>query len=79
MPVPSNSFWEQWLIAHRAKPEACVTYSLSPSPPLQQFLSQLDPALSLDWSGEDYQGLPSLRERVLDQYGYRPSCGVDVC
>lgn len=77
MPVPSNSFWEQWLIAHRAKPEACVTYSLSPSPPLQQFLSQLDPALSLDWSGEDYQGLPSLRERVLDQYGYRPSCGVD--
>nr|WVJ83381.1 hypothetical protein VDP59_015370 [Xanthomonas campestris pv. campestris] len=40
---------------------------------MQQFLSQLDPALSLDWSGEDYQGLPSLRERVLDQYGYRPS------
>ncbi|MGX1995303.1 pyridoxal phosphate-dependent aminotransferase [Xanthomonas axonopodis pv. cassiae] len=77
MPVPSNSFWEQWLTAHRAKPEACVTYSLSPPPPLQPFLSQLDPASSLDWTGEDYQGLPSLRERVLEQYGYRPSCDVD--
>ncbi|MCC4595629.1 pyridoxal phosphate-dependent aminotransferase [Xanthomonas campestris pv. phormiicola] len=77
MPVASNSFWEQWLTAHRAKPEACLTYSLSPSPPLQVFLSDLDPALSLDWSGEDYQGLPSLRERVLDQYGYRGTCSAE--
>ncbi|MFA1719272.1 pyridoxal phosphate-dependent aminotransferase [Xanthomonas campestris] len=77
MPVPSNSFWEQWLTAHRAKPDACVTYSLSPSPPLQQFLAHLDPAQSLDWTGEDYQGLPSLRERVLDQYGYRCACSID--
>lgn len=77
MPVPSNRFWEQWLTAHRAKPEACVTFSLSPSPLLQQFLAELDPDLALDWSGKDYQGLPSLREKVLDRYGYRPACGVD--
>jgi aspartate/methionine/tyrosine aminotransferase len=77
MPVPSNSFWEQWLTAHRAKPEACVTYSLSPSPRLQEYLADLDPGLPLDWSAEDYQGLPSLREKVLDRYGYRPECGVD--
>lgn len=77
MPVPSNSFWEQWLTAHRAKPEACVTFSLSPSPLLQEFLAELDPGLPLDWSGKDYQGLPSLREKVLDRYGYQPACGVD--
>jgi aspartate/methionine/tyrosine aminotransferase len=77
MPVPSNSFWEQWLTAHRAKPDACVTYSLSPSPPLREFLAELDPGIALDWSGEDYQGLPSLREKILDRYGYRPSCGVN--
>ncbi|WP_045727502.1 aminotransferase class I/II-fold pyridoxal phosphate-dependent enzyme [Xanthomonas sp. GPE 39] len=77
MPVPSNRFWEQWLTAHRAKPDACVTYSLSPSPPLQRFLAELDTAQSLDWSAEDYQGLPKLRERVLEQYGYAPACGVE--
>jgi len=77
MPVPSNSFWEQWLTAHRAKPAACVTYSLSPAPPLHEFLAELDPGLSLDWSGLDYQGLPSLREKVLDRYGYRTACSVD--
>ncbi|MFM0069138.1 aminotransferase class I/II-fold pyridoxal phosphate-dependent enzyme [Paraburkholderia aspalathi] len=77
MPVPSNSFWEQWLTAHRAKPDACVTLSLSPPPPLQDFLGELDPCLPLDWSGEDYQGLPSLRENVLDCYGYRFACSVD--
>ncbi|WP_349657286.1 pyridoxal phosphate-dependent aminotransferase [Xanthomonas sp. 10-10] len=76
MPVPSNSFWEQWLTAHRAKPDACVTYSLSPSPPLQRYLAHLDPAQSLDWTGEDYQGLPLLRERVLAQYGYASTCGL---
>lgn len=54
MPVPSNSFWEQWLTAHRAKPEACVTFSLSPSPLLQEFIAELDPAIPLDWSSEDY-------------------------
>lgn len=77
MPVPSNSFWEQWLVAHRAKPEACITFSLSPSPLLQEFLAELDPGLPLDWSGEDYQGLPSLREKVLERYGYGPTCGLD--
>ncbi|MBF9264875.1 pyridoxal phosphate-dependent aminotransferase [Acidovorax cattleyae] len=77
MPVPSNSFWEQWLTAHRAKPQACVTFSLSPSPSLQDFLPDLDPSLPLDWSAQDYQGLPCLREKVLDRYGYRSACGVD--
>ncbi len=76
MPVPSNSFWEQWLTAHRAKPEACVTFSLSPSPLLQEFIAELDPGIPLDWSSEDYQGALGLREQVLDRYGYRPACGV---
>ncbi|AYB59367.1 aminotransferase class I/II-fold pyridoxal phosphate-dependent enzyme [Ralstonia solanacearum] len=77
MPVPSNSFWEQWLTAHRAKPEACVTFSLSPSPLLQEFVAELDSGIPLDWSSEDYQGVPGLREQVLDRYGYRSACGVN--
>lgn len=76
MPVPSNSFWEQWLVAHRAKPQACVTFSLSPSPSLGDYLADLDPNLPLDWSSEDYQGAVGLREQVLDRYGYRSACGV---
>ncbi|AGH86532.1 aminotransferase class I/II-fold pyridoxal phosphate-dependent enzyme [Ralstonia pseudosolanacearum] len=76
MPVPSNSFWEQWLTAHRAKPQACVTFSLSPSPLLGEFLGDLDPDLPLDWSSEDYQGALRLREQVLDRYGYRSACCV---
>ena len=76
MPVPSNSFWEQWLTAHRAKPQACVTFSLSPSPLLGEFLGDLDPDLPLDWSSEDYQGALGLREQVLDRYGYRSACSV---
>ncbi len=77
MPVPSNSFWEQWLVAHRAKPEACVTFSLSPSPSLNEFIDELDRGMALDWSSEDYQGAVGLRGQVLDRYGYRPTCDVD--
>ena len=77
MPVPSNRFWEQWLVAHRAKPEACVTFSLSPSPSLKEYIDELDPGMSLDWSSEDYQGARGLRRQVLDRYGYRPVCDVD--
>jgi aspartate/methionine/tyrosine aminotransferase len=77
MPVPSNSFWEQWLVAHRAKPEACVTFSLSPSPSLKEFIEELDGSMPLDWSSEDYQGARGLRGQVLDRYGYRPACDID--
>ena len=77
MPVPSNRFWEQWLVAHRARPEACVTFSLSPSPLLSEFIGELDGGMPLDWSSEDYQGAVGLRAQVLDRYGYRPVCDVD--
>lgn len=44
---------------------------------LQEFIAELDPAIPLDWSSEDYQGALGLRELVLDRYGYRGACGVD--
>lgn len=74
MRVDTYGFWQQFLNAHRAQPELMITLSLSPSPPLGEFLGELDPKLPLDWSDQDYQGLPRLREKVLERYGYAPVC-----
>lgn len=48
-------------------PECFVGFSLARSPRLKDFLSDLDPDLSLDWNGVSFLGLPALRQRVLDQ------------
>jgi aspartate/methionine/tyrosine aminotransferase len=54
------------LLETTAKPiEATVGFSLSASPRLADFLADLDPTMSLDWSGQSFQGLPALREHVL--------------
>jgi aspartate/methionine/tyrosine aminotransferase len=50
-------------------PECFIGFSLARSPQLKDFLADLDPALSLDWNGVSFLGLPSLRQRVLDQAG----------
>jgi aspartate/methionine/tyrosine aminotransferase len=50
-------------------PECFIGFSLAPSPRLKDFLSDLDPELSLDWNGKSFLGLPILRQRVLDQAG----------
>ena len=46
-------------------PEAALGFSLASSPTLGDFLADLNPNLSLDWSGQSFQGLPALRQRVL--------------
>ena len=48
-------------------PECFIGFSLSRSPRLADFLTDLDPDLSLDWNGVSFLGLPVLRQRVLDQ------------
>lgn len=50
-------------------PECFIGFSLARSPRLKDFLSDLDPELSLDWNGVSFLGLPTLRQRVLDQAG----------
>ncbi len=50
-------------------PECFIGFSLARSPRLKDFLADLDPDLSLDWNGKSFLGLPSLRQRVLDQAG----------
>lgn len=50
-----------------APPECFIGFSLARSPRLKDFLPDLDPDLSLDWNGASFLGLPSLRQRVLDQ------------
>ena len=52
-----------------APPECFIGFSLARSPRLKDFLPDLDPDLSLDWNGKSFLGLPSLRQRVLDQAG----------
>jgi aspartate/methionine/tyrosine aminotransferase len=54
-------------------PECFIGFSLARSPRLGDFLADLNPDLSLDWNGKSFLGLPSLRQRVLDQAGLRLS------
>ena len=60
-----------------ARPEASLVHSLAQPPRLGDFLDDLDPELLLDWSGQSFQGLPSLREKVVQRWGYAPVCSVD--
>jgi aspartate/methionine/tyrosine aminotransferase len=58
-------------------PECVLGFSLSTSPRLRDFLPDLDPDLALDWNGVSFQGLPTLRQRVIDQAGLQGLCTAD--
>lgn len=58
-------------------PECVLGFSLSTSPRLGAFLPDLDPDLPLDWNGVSFQGLPALRQRVIDQAGLGGLCSPD--
>ena len=58
-------------------PECVVGFSLSTPPKLADYLTDLDPGLSLDWNGVSFQGLPALRQAVIDQAGLGGACGPD--
>lgn len=58
-------------------PECVLGFSLSTSPRLGDFLPDLDPDLPLDWNGVSFQGLPSLRQRVIDQAALGGLCTAD--
>ena len=77
MQVKIHKLFEIFLQAQASRPRASVVHSLAQPPRLGDFLDELDPDLSLDWSGQSFQGLPSLREKVLARWGYAPQCNVD--
>ena len=77
MKVQLHTLFEYLLETTEAQPEAVVGLSLSQPPRLREFLADLDPALSLDWNGRSFRGLPALREAVLRQAGLEETCAVD--
>lgn len=74
MKVKIHRLFEYLLETTEQSPEAIVGFSLSASPTLGDYLSDLDPALSLDWNGRDFRGLPELRDHVLAQAGLAGQC-----
>jgi aspartate/methionine/tyrosine aminotransferase len=46
-------------------------------PTLGTYLPDLDPGLKLDWNGQSFQGLPTLRAAVIAQAGLSPVCTPD--
>ncbi len=55
-------------------PEAIVGFSLASPPKLGAFLADLDPDMALDWNGKSFQGLPALRQAVIQQAGLAGRC-----
>ncbi len=77
MKVTIHSLFQYLLETTSASPEAIVGFSLSSSPTLGEFLSDLDPNLSLDWNQASFRGLPALRARVLAQARLAGICQPD--
>lgn len=75
MKVTIHKLFEYLLETTAADPPECfIGFSLARSPVLGDFLADLDPALSLDWNGASFLGLPALRDRVLEQAGLATLC-----
>ena len=77
MRVRIHKLFEIFLHAHSARPEASLVHSLAQPPCLGEFLDKLDPNLRLDWSGQSFRGLPTLREKVVARWGYASVCSPD--
>lgn len=77
MHVKMHKLFETFLHAHSLQPEASVVFSLTTPARLGDYLEDLDPEMNLDWSNQSFQGLPSLREKVVARMGYAPECSAD--
>jgi aspartate/methionine/tyrosine aminotransferase len=77
MRVETHELFEQFQHALESAPEASVVGSLTEPPRLETFLPLLDPELSLDWSGQSFQGMPALREKILLRSGNENNCSID--
>lgn len=77
MHVRPHALFKEFMAGLAAEPEASLVHSLAEPPTLSEFLSDLDPQLSLDWSGQSFFGMPVLREQVLGRTGTNAACCVD--
>jgi aspartate/methionine/tyrosine aminotransferase len=77
MKVKIHTLFQYLLDTTQAEPEAFIGFSLAESPKLGEFLDDLDPQMSLDWNLKSFRGLPSLRQRVIDQAGLGGICTLD--
>jgi len=75
--VKIHKLFEYLLETAGSTPEAFLGLSQSASPALGDFLEDLDPALSLDWNGRSFFGLPELRERVIEYAELKGACTSD--
>ena len=75
--VRTQALFENLLQSVAAEPESFLGFSQAESLTLGDFIADLDPALSLDWNGVSFQGLPSLRQHVLVQAGLEAVCHAD--
>ena len=57
--------------AHQVGYDYALVNSLHCSPQLKDFLDDLDPELSLNWSKQSFYGLPELREKIVATQGYK--------
>ncbi|MCB0026982.1 MAG: aminotransferase class I/II-fold pyridoxal phosphate-dependent enzyme, partial [Anaerolineales bacterium] len=74
MKVKIHSLFEYLLETTTQPVEAVLGFSLATSPRLGDYLADLDPAASLDWSNESFQGLNQLREHVIARAGLTGRC-----
>ena len=77
MKVKIHKLFDYLLETTSVAPEAFVGFSLSQPPKLKEFLSDLDPEMSLDWNGRDFRGLPELRAHVLREAGLMEVLGIE--
>lgn len=74
MKVKIHKLFEYLLETTAAEPEAVLGFSLSESPTLGDFLDELDPNLSLDWSNQSFQGMNALREHIIGRSNLTGLC-----
>ncbi|MCB0033562.1 MAG: aminotransferase class I/II-fold pyridoxal phosphate-dependent enzyme [Anaerolineales bacterium] len=74
MKVKIHKLFEYLLETTAAEPEAVLGFSLSESPKLGDFLDELDPNLSLDWSNQSFHGMNALREHVIGRSNLTGLC-----
>jgi len=77
MHVETHQLFEHFQAALARRPAASIVESLTEPPQLNEFLGALDPAMKLDWSGQSFQGLPELRDKVLLRMGIADHCTID--
>lgn len=77
MHVEIHKLFEEFQAALARQPAASIVESLTDPPQLGEFLGALDPSMKLDWSGQSFQGMPDLREKVLERMGIAELCSID--